>query len=630
MSETLPSKAVAIVDVPEPEEVRAQFVYNFFLRDEDINEVGTVSSDILAKPGETFNEKYVDTISFKRSTARYVKLSWSPVVVTNQPKFSDTSANKTRTDIKVSIKNNLGKINYEEDLAQQRFTSIHVQETNVKALISDLVQNGYRIISTQNATLSNAATPNQMIKSLNALLPKGGGTVKNPALFGDFFSQEAFSYRTLRGENEETLEKTISNVRTSLQINNKVIADVFDSSIVDAIGTFANENQASSNTIEAVSIQQSAQNNDDSTLISNADYDTRLEKSIKKINIDPASYDPIMQTLGYVIDKTRILPDGTLQTYAPIVVQSDNANTTVDLNVFYGGNYFYQVRTVAYVEIQAYDPEEGVIGAIGFLVASKPVRTEVVTCEEFIPPPSPTDFQVRWDYRLSAPRLEWSFPTNTQRDIKYFQIFKRLSINEPFRLVKLYDFNDSFTPRMIQESLVDPLLVQKQTSPLANYLDLEFKPGESWIYSLACVDAHGISSTYAEQYQIKFNTSKNALEVVFISVSGAEKCYPNMFLNRDTFVDSIKTEGYRKLRVVFNPENLRVSDSQKNNLNLLRGTDLDSYKLQMINIDNQQQQVFTINIKDRTSFQLGGDMKGSFSVGDFLSQTTNNQSIKFR
>jgi hypothetical protein len=113
------------------------------------------------------------------------------------------------------------------------------------------------------------------------------------------------------------------------------------------------------------------------------------------------------------------------------------------------------------------------------------------------------------------------------------------------------------------------------------------------------VDAHGLSSAYSIQFFVKFDRFKNKLIKELVSNSGAPKAYPNMNLLTDTFVDSIRDSGHKKLRVVFNTEFLKVADSKDNDLKVLKTSDNSKYRFQMINIDLQEQKVFDISLVDR-------------------------------
>ena len=85
-------------------------------------------------------------------------------------------------------------------------------------------------------------------------------------------------------------------------------------------------------------------------------------------------------------------------------------------------------------------------------------------------------------------------------------------------------------------------------------------------------------------------------------MSGAPKAYPNAFIAMDTFVDTIKTEGHKKLKVYFDPEFIKVVDAKKNDIQLLKtNVDQSAYYLQILNLDLQKQHILTINLEDRTT-----------------------------
>jgi hypothetical protein len=74
-----------------------------------------------------------------------------------------------------------------------------------------------------------------------------------------------------------------------------------------------------------------------------------------------------------------------------------------------------------------------------------------------------------------------------------------------------------------------------------------------------------------------------------------------MFLLQDTFVDTIKDEGHSKIEIVFDPEYLKVYDSRGNDLRLIKTGNNTRYKLQLINIDLQQEQTIEMKVEDRRS-----------------------------
>jgi hypothetical protein len=194
--------------------------------------------------------------------------------------------------------------------------------------------------------------------------------------------------------------------------------------------------------------------------------------------------------------------------------------------------------------------------------------------------------------------VHWGFPVNSQRDIKHFQIFRRKTVNEPFELIKQYSFNDSETLRPTLET-PDPVLIEDTTNNIkTSFIDYEFTKDSRYIYSVCSVDAHGLTSNYSQQFECYFDKYANKMYKELVSVSGAPKSYPNFFLRRDTFVDTVKVSSRQSLKVVFNPEYLKVVDRLGNDLKFLKTDANSSYVIQMINVDLQADQKVNINIRD--------------------------------
>ena len=70
---SLPSLPVTSIDLPEIKEFNYDFVYNFFTTDELTN----ANITTLANP---------NTVEFSKNVPRYVKLSWSKVIVASAEK----------------------------------------------------------------------------------------------------------------------------------------------------------------------------------------------------------------------------------------------------------------------------------------------------------------------------------------------------------------------------------------------------------------------------------------------------------------------------------------------------------------------------------------------------------------
>ena len=69
--------------------------------------------------------------------------------------------------------------------------------------------------------------------------------------------------------------------------------------------------------------------------------------------------------------------------------------------------------------------------------------------------------------------MMWSFPPNSQRDVKRFQVFKRTTVDEPFELLIEYDFDDSEVPEPRTETPKSSSVIFLK-DPLTYYVDDEF------------------------------------------------------------------------------------------------------------------------------------------------------------
>jgi hypothetical protein len=255
------------------------------------------------------------------------------------------------------------------------------------------------------------------------------------------------------------------------------------------------------------------------------------------------------------------------------------------------------------------DPSLDDVCIVTALVASEGKMTSV-RCVENTPPDPPANVRVSFDYQTRKPRINWQFPVNPQRDVKRFQIFKRLSVSLPFTLIAEYDFDNSTIRTDVAESALEDRLF-RFPFPKISFIDNEWQDGEEPIYTVACVDAHGFSSNYGTQMMFKYDRAKNKSITKMISFPNAPKPYPNLLLNNDSFDDAIKVSGYERMRVYFDPEYYKVTRNASSalpgsqlsptekDLDFLRiNTDKDTYKIHIINVDLQKDKTLNIRIGD--------------------------------
>lgn len=565
MQSSYPSKKLTIADIAEVKNFNAEFFYNFFTKDETIN-------DNKIEISGSYN---IDSIEFDKTVPRYIKLNWQ--------KISNVETEE------LSILENKTKINFEDkDFNFGPFTKLYVnleeKNNSLKLLIEKAIEN---IIGISSGSESVSSVSKRINDSTSKSVT--GFTLQNAIedlnSFGIYF------------ENQNS-QKNISET-VNLLINQKLLFDCVSRSTIETpLASFTSE-QYLNNILEK---QQNAANEHRSSLISSAEYDFQITNPISIVPLEINNQETLVKYIGYIIEKQEVLQNGSVVNHEDIVVNSIEKTNFIDVQIKYGSKYRYKIRTVAKIETQGIDSATNISGKISFLVGANPVYSSQIETKEYISPPPPVDFQIRWDYNLSSLILSWAFPPNNrQRDIKYFQIFRRENIEKPFELLALIDFNDSLFVQNLTENNINKDLIIKSNSPILTFIDKEFTKEKSFIYSICSVDAHGFSSNYSIQFQISFDKVFNKIIKKLISVSGASKVYPNMFLNTDTFVDTIKDEGHENVEVIFNPEYLQIVNKDNIDLNIIKTGLIETYKLQLTNLDLQAQQIINIKIEDRTT-----------------------------
>jgi hypothetical protein len=647
---SLPSKQVISVDAEEISNLTVNFIYNFFTPDEGVNDsgnfddatttaddlfnevtsiqtlnnsdfsVGTINPDVsLAERSRIAAEKTRKlelNNKIIKFTPRYVELNWNSALNRNYISSTEILPQNFLVD-------NKDKILKEEDFWGNNFTNVLFQDVNadkkttfflkrIIQAISDSVQSPIANVSPK--ILQDIRTGSRALSGLDLagfLNTETSNEVNQEFLRNTTVQFENNGY-IFPKKNQDEILKTLSKVATSVTIANKFVYSLAATTLKNTTTVFTEEIGPM---LQDFLAKQNAANT--STALSQEEYDIVLDEtigiSVRELNnfwnkSFKNAFVPEAKRIGFMIEKTEYPSDGAPIVKDTIFIQNTMATKAKDSAVKYGTRYGYKIRSIvkAKILVEDNDPKTNNFYVLEFLFASKASESIMIDTEEYIAPPEVADFKIGWDYYNKAARLTWSFPVNPQRDIKYFQIFRRSSINEPFELIKMYDFNDSLLPFPLIET-PDSVLIEKLTSPKSYYLDKEFKKDSNYIYTICAIDAHGYSSNYCIQFQCYFDKYANKMIVKPICLSGCPKIYPNANLIRDAFVDTIRDSGHKQIKIMFNPEYLNVNDSSGNSLKVLRyaknegdpETKKDSYyKFQLINTDLQTQEVITIKLFD--------------------------------
>lgn len=584
-----PSRIITLVDVPEVENFTAKFEYNFFTKDEATN-------DTNAREAAVSSEGELNDLLGR--LPRFVKFEFTPPSLQKcSPDGTGLRSSRRETPLgdpaSLLTSENIPLIQSEESFSNLDFVSLDFQDNGIDGKL-------YQAVS-GSAFLRGITTQNQIdsAKTLNSLTSKN---ISGNFLLDSLNKPEATGITFV--DSKTGIEKKgrpslggLEKISFKAQINNKVVGTIVKSVVDDKLNLYVDEFESILGT--AQSLQDLARAKSSPSLIEAVELDSGFIP-IKTEPGDPLAFgheSRFTQVVGYIIDKQEFV-NNELVDKASIIITGATPVAAIDTQVRYGATYNYSIKTIVAVKLPSINTAGDYVLATG-LIQSRTSPQVTVECTENIAPPPPADFKLDWDYDKQKLRLMWSFPVNSQRDIKYFQIFKRTSLLSPFVLQAEYDFNDSNTLPDRAEVIPAALVEEMIDNPRTFYVDEEFTKDTTAIYAVCCVDARGLSSNYSIQFGVTFNRFSNKIEPVLISNSGAPKAFPNMLLRENVFIDTIKTSGFNRMSVYFDPEYLELFDEEGEDLGLIDGNDPNaSYKIQLINTDLQKSQIATIKIND--------------------------------
>ena len=319
--------------------------------------------------------------------------------------------------------------------------------------------------------------------------------------------------------------------------------------------------------------------------------------------------------IGYVIE--RYDSSTNFQVESPekrIYIDGKNLTNFLDTTILYGQKYYYLVRAVWGRDFFDFDISTGEVRPQRQYFASKPTDPVFVDVSESVPPNEPDGVFFKYNYsRRKGLVITWQYPTGRKRDTKYFQVFRRKSIHEPFTCIAELDFDNSSTKFIRRERVIESRVI-KYNETTTFYEDIEFDRSSSYIYAVASVDAHGLSSGYSAQTRVTFNKNTNRIELYAISRPGAPKQYPNFFVDPDedetTFVrsftqDVMTSSGKQRVKIYLDPDCEIIRDSTEalggleEEVHLsMANTDNGIYKLHFINLDRQKDDSLEIRVND--------------------------------
>lgn len=612
---TFLSKEVITVDAPDPKDISANFTYSYYTQDESI-----LDSEGLVPP------------------ARFVTVSYSKVN-SGDRKWAEDELIKLIRKGKFS----LSLVQPEYEISTPGMTQITVEDVDLGRRLQDLVMNElsrlFPRVDISTAEMSQSDLANALNNATSEQI--SGEIIQD--LVSDFSGDGITFYDRNDKEIKNELYVDASSIKFDIQFSDKFIGDAFN--LISSNPLTADSTNASINAEEFLSLQDKFRRTTSAAIspddyVPNVTYFDRV--AVKSHEM------PVAGTCGYIIDKYAIDTTGKRVFKDSFFRPGIDNNTFIDKKVVYGETYTYEARVLSMIQMTVggdslEDPQPGSSAAskiyrLKFLVKSRASRQIKVKCIDNFPPPPPDLVTFRYDYENDRLAIKWKFPHTKQRDIKKFQIFKRTSIFNPFTLVAQFDFTDAFAPVRDIE-YIDPAINFKFPTGRTIFFDEAFDKSGDAIYSIVSVDAHNLTSNYSDQIRVTFNRSKNIIETMTISPSGAPKQYPNLFIsttmaqNIETVrytEDVIKDSGHLKMRIYFDPETLEVLDKGKPCHFLTRADTstnakipyVGSYKFQVLNVDRQKMNIVDVGIEDRRFFK-SPERKKSFLVNNVVAPASN-------
>ena len=338
----------------------------------------------------------------------------------------------------------------------------------------------------------------------------------------------------------------------------------------------------------------------------------------------PNYQEPLVYFIGYVVEKSEVTSTGQKVDHRPMIKLNSDITEFYDPFIRYGSTYIYKARQLFYIRqsvVVNSNYYKKTYKDIAYAIASRSPSTLKIPAIETNPPPPPGSIICEFDYEAGKGlRINWQRPPNPERDIKKYQVFRRKTINDPFELIAEYDFTDPSYPTQKVTELIPEYAKRKVDFHVTMHRDKDYDRHSSYIYTVASIDAHGMTSGYGVQVRAKFNKFTNKVDNSVVSRSGAPKQYPNMYLKPSTFseegekeliLDAIKDSNHQKMRIYFNPTTyIYKTDGSTEEINriVLSKDGLSSnrgfYKFQIVNLDRQKTQVLTIKVNNTLDHEI--------------------------
>lgn len=593
------SRSFTIIDVPDPRRIDAKFVYNFFTPDERVNDSGDPRVKGVANKDL---QRLVNANSLNLEVPRYVEISFDEVSVA-AGNFGDAS-NQLSLD-----KNILSKIDSEETITNVGFLALRETDDNSNIRIKQKIDALSKVFETDFKDSDQSKKIAEKLGVSQADIQHIITPLNDPSLL------------LVNSRSPENQALNILDLVSSSKIQSQINKRLMSAAVNGADDT----SPLSKNSIieQAKALSKAFISESQQFLLLDSDKEPMIQPFDQPVETTEKRKILGVAVIGYAVIRHQYGDDGSLVGSRVFVLPGSSNNKYIDTEILYGTSYSYEVRSIVRVDCilngsllleNGSDTNDKVNWRINFLVASRPSSSVRVKAEEFQPPNAPDGLFYRFNYDVGRGLIiTWQIPSGKSRDTKYFQVFRRKTIFEPFVCIAQIDFDDSLVRSLLPEQVRSDRIFS-YPGATTFYHDKSFSRDDKYIYAVTAVDAHGFTSSYSAQTEVGFDKIKNVITLKSLSRAGAPKQYPNFFvdprLDENIFVDSFSQDaifdsGHKRMTVYFTPD-ARVLQSGKNDTENVFVTNEKNgkYSLHFINLDVQKSATVTMRISDLRKSKL--------------------------
>jgi hypothetical protein len=592
-------------------------VYNFFVEDERINDSGSPrdQGDAL-RAGSSIDPIYGDTAAAREfvndrssqvSLPRYIEITFTPAMIGHQSgrvggrtQLAASNGNLQKPS-EFLLPMNTRTLESEEDSGSKCDVIMRFQDRKIK---TRLAKKAEIMASLLGVGVTGSVT--QKVAAITAATDYIDGSLLQAALYEE---GAAKFVNEIGDTSEEPYFEWASNLALRALIDRRLLLQAFGGNLAEID---LNKEELFHLAVEdAVRFLANYQPSND--------IDVRLFDNLQAAAFSASASQQLglAATAGYIITRTERRADGAQGRTKIAYLKGRNNTRFIDTEVLYGSTYTYAVRTIAVATIfyGAASVSDQTRNKGWTLQASESAVPAVVEAIDNVPPEAPDGVFYKFNYAQGKGLyVTWQIPVGNQRDVRYFQVFRRRTIHEPFTCIAELDFDNSTVKSSRREFVSTDRVIKLSNAPSA-YKDTEYDRSSSYIYAVVAVDAHGLSSGYSAQNWVTFDKTTNQIKIKNISRSGAPKQYPNIFidpeLDDNVFVDSLTQDAIlsskkKSARIYFDPDTVlcttTINGSQPMQEHVVRTGTIHNpnalYKLQFINTDRQKAADIELVISD--------------------------------